>query len=784
MNDKLNQTGIKDTTIGDNAQISIEQKIILPSVPKQVTENPHNLPNSGVAQFVGRDDVLTQLDQQLQQNDRVAISTLTGMGGIGKSELALQYGWQEWPKQTYRGGICWLNVADSDPGLSILSFAQIHLGLTLPEEGELVERVRFIWQGWLKNKKDQTLIIFDDVRDYQQIKDYLPPQANQRFKVIITTRNQQIASNFSLIDVKVLSPEKALELLAVFLSEAVANDRQTAQELCAWLGYLPLAIELVGQYGKYMQSSLAEILEQLKAQRLDNESLQVTQNALMTAQRGVAAAFELSWTQLSASSQLAGQLLSLFAESAISQDLILALFEVGSPQPPLKRGAIEEESLKRGAIERVFPTFSKWFSKPKVEPIPELNLPIATKADLRHLVNLNLLKDLGENNYELHTLIRHYLRDKLEISEVKETAKKAYGAVMVKVAQTIKQTLTLEDVAILDPLIDHLKIVAEELNQWLEDEDLDWPFLGLGLFYRAQGFYNEAIPYFEQCLSLSEQRFGTNHPIVATSLNNLALLYKTQGKYAETEPLYQRSLAIDEKFYGENHPEIATDLNNLAALYESQGKYAEAEPLFLRSLAIMEKQLGENHPDVATSLNNLAALYKSQGKYAEAEPLFLRSLAIREKQLGENHPDVAQSLNNLAVLYDSQGKYAEAETLRLRCLEIERKTLGENHPQFATSLNNLAGLYESQGKYEEAEPLYLRSLAIREKQLGENHPQFATSLNNLAGLYESQGKYAEAEPLYQRAIAIFLEKLGENHPNTQTVTMNYDRMLANFPTTN
>ena len=44
---------------------------------------------------MGRDDVLTQLDQQLQQSDRVAISTLTGMGGIGKSELALQYGWQE-----------------------------------------------------------------------------------------------------------------------------------------------------------------------------------------------------------------------------------------------------------------------------------------------------------------------------------------------------------------------------------------------------------------------------------------------------------------------------------------------------------------------------------------------------------------------------------------------------------------------------------------------------------------------------------------------------------------
>jgi tetratricopeptide (TPR) repeat protein len=324
----------------------------------------------------------------------------------------------------------------------------------------------------------------------------------------------------------------------------------------------------------------------------------------MTAQRGVAAAFELSWTQLSASSQLAGQLLSLFAESAIAQDLILALFEVGSPQPPLKRGAIEEESLKRGAIERVFPTFSKWFSKPKVEPIPELNLPIATKADLRHLVNLNLLKDLGENNYELHTLIRHYLRDKLEASEVMETAKQAYCVVMVNVAKNIKQTLTLEDIAIIEPFIDHLKIAAEELNQWLEDEDLYWPFYGLSTFHRAQGFYNQAVPSFEQCLSLSEQRFGPKHPKVATSLNNLASLYKSQGKYEEAEPLYLRSLAIIEKQLGENHSLVATSLNNLAALYESQGKYEEAEPLYQRVIAIFLATLGKNHPNTQNVTRN------------------------------------------------------------------------------------------------------------------------------------------------------------------------------------
>jgi tetratricopeptide (TPR) repeat protein len=731
MNDKLNQTGIKDTTIGDHAQISIEQKIILPSVSKQVKENPHNLPNSGVAQFVGRAEVLAQLDQQLQQNDRVAISTLTGMGGIGKSELALQYAWQEWPKQTYRGGICWLNVADSDPGLSILSFAQIHLGLTLPEEGELVERVRFVWQGWLKNKKDQTLIIFDDVRDYQQVKDYLPPQADQRFKVIITTRLKELSAKVQTLHVDILQPEAALDLLRSYVTDGRIDDQiEQANLLCRDLGYLPLALELVARLLRRRTNwTIAKIREKLAENGLADQSLIKNPkfDSAMTAERGIKAAFDLSWQELNnePNAQKLAMYLSLFALSPFPKILIDLLF------PEADEDEIEE-----------------WLTD--------------------SLVYLNLVKPLGNSWYELHTLIRHYLRDKLEASEVKETAKKVYCAVMVNVAKTIKQTLTLEDVARIDPLIDHLKVAAEELNQWVDDEDLGWPFYGLSTFYRAQGFYNQAIPYFEQCLSLSEQRFGPNYPTVASSLNNLGSLYESQGKYEEAEPLFLRSLAIREKQLGENHPDVASSLNNLAGLYDSQGKYAEAEPLYRRSLVIWEKQSGENHPDVATSLNNLALLYKTQGKYAEAEPLYRRSLAIREKQLGEDHPDVATSLNNLALLYKTQGKYAEAEPLYRRSLAIREKQLGENHPEVANSLNNLAGLYYSQGKYAEAEPLYKRSLAIWEKQSGENHPLVATSLNNLAELYRVQGKYEEAEPLYRRSLSIDEKVYGENHPDVAT----------------
>ncbi|MFM6814558.1 MAG: NB-ARC domain-containing protein, partial [Dolichospermum sp.] len=135
---------------------------------------------------------------------------LTGMGGIGKSELALQYAQQEYKKNTYLGGIAWLNVADSDVGTSILSFAQFHLGLTLPTEGILEERVRFCWQNWFKNEKDESLIIFDDVREYKQIKAYLPPQTENRFKVIITTRNNNLSATIQTLQLPILGQDAAL----------------------------------------------------------------------------------------------------------------------------------------------------------------------------------------------------------------------------------------------------------------------------------------------------------------------------------------------------------------------------------------------------------------------------------------------------------------------------------------------------------------------------------------------------------------------------------------------
>jgi tetratricopeptide (TPR) repeat protein len=112
----------------------------------------------------------------------------------------------------------------------------------------------------------------------------------------------------------------------------------------------------------------------------------------------------------------------------------------------------------------------------------------------------------------------------------------------------------------------------------------------------------------------------------------------TQGRYTDAEPFNKRALAIYEKALGPDHPLVATSLNNLAGLYNNQGRYAEAEPLYKRALAIQEKALGPEHSSVATTMNNLAELYRNQGRYNDAEALRQSMLAIIDDT---DHPQLA-----------------------------------------------------------------------------------------------------------------------------------------------
>ncbi len=153
----------------------------------------------------------------------------------------------------------------------------------------------------------------------------------------------------------------------------------------------------------------------------------------------------------------------------------------------------------------------------------------------------------------------------------KDFLKRAFVNRLVPIAKRIPQTPTIDVIESVRVDIPHLE-EASLHTTWLNDDDCGWPFTGLARFYEAQSLFEDAERCSQQCLAVSETRFGANHPDTATSLNNLALLYESQGKYDRAEPLLQQALEIHEQQLGADHPDPATSLHNLAGLYKSQGK--------------------------------------------------------------------------------------------------------------------------------------------------------------------------------------------------------------------
>ncbi|MFM6520362.1 MAG: tetratricopeptide repeat protein, partial [Microcystis panniformis] len=199
----------------------------------------------------------------------------------------------------------------------------------------------------------------------------------------------------------------------------------------------------------------------------------------MTAERGLKAAFNLSWDELNSApeAQILALYLSLFALAPFPKEMILDLF-------PDEDGDTVEE----------------WLTD-------------------------SLVQDKGDGWHEIHPLLRRYFRDKLEASPHAEPAKRRYCEIMAKKSAEMPYNPTVEIVKEFTPFLPHLQASVKEYPQYIADEDLFWSYTGLAWYYEGQGLYATAEPYYQDCLTATRTHLGDNHPDVAQSLNNLALLY-------------------------------------------------------------------------------------------------------------------------------------------------------------------------------------------------------------------------------------------------------------------
>jgi len=687
--------------------------------------------------FTGREGILEALHTHLHMEQVVALTqsyALRGLGGIGKTQIALEYTYQHALEYS---AIFWIEAETIEHVMSsMLRIAEL---LQLPERQEAdQQRIVAAVQRWLSTHS-QWLLIWDNVEDLELLHHLLPPA--RQGAALVTTRHQALGTLaqgmdlapmgreegmlFVLRRAKVLGPEATSEWMHQF-AVSMPTEYTAAEKLVAAMGGLPLALDQAGAYIEETGCSVSAYLQRYEQQR-----------ARLLERRGVLAGdhpHSVTATFLLVSKRIE-------REQSAAADLlhVCAL---------LYAEAIPEELFVVGAA-YLGPELASLATDPC-----QLDQVIAV------LRSLSLVQRQPETRtLSMHRLVQAVLREQMSEPERAEWLRRVIAAL-----NAVFPDVTHEAWGQCERLLPHVLACATAIPDQGGNQDLAEVLRKAADYLLERAWYDQAELLYERALRIWKQRGGSEHPEAIHSLNRLARICFEHAQFEQSEALYQRALRIGERALGPECLEVAYALNGLGILYARQGKYEQAEPLLQQALCIRKQVSGPEHPDLAASFNNLAMLYALQGKEEQAEALYQQALCIREKALESEHPFLAYPLHGLALLYAEQGKEEQAEALYQQALCIREKALGPEHPLLAYPLNDLAKLYTEQSKYEEAKPLYQRALHIWEQALGPEHPQVAHPLNNLAALYAAQGKYEQAERFFQRALTLREQHLGQHHP--------------------
>jgi hypothetical protein len=368
--------------------------------------------------FVGRSDDLQALHTALRMREPVGIrpAGLTGMGGIGKTQLAVEYVYRH--RSDYPGGIFWVNAAET----LAQGLAQVGARLRLEARGEPLDRQLQVAFEELSRRPD-ALLIFDNLDDPAQLTFPVgsePSPLTLGCRILFTTRQRDLGP-FRPIEVSVLPEEPALQLLLRHPSRHAVRDdpthpeRHEAEAICRLLGWLPLALELAGAFlGKRSTVPLADYRQRLQAEgclsTLDSEIKHLPRIYLPQVHvAAVAVTLKTQWDVLTQDQDGEAQLLlrvaGQFPEAAVVPAGTLGLF--AGVSHATSTGYVS--SMERG---------------------------------LERLYDVRLVEGLHANRVRLHPLVREFAAALTPLSETPEFRHDCAQ----RVARAFEDFATLEDV--------------------------------------------------------------------------------------------------------------------------------------------------------------------------------------------------------------------------------------------------------------------------------------------------------------------------------------------------
>ncbi|MFF3324545.1 FxSxx-COOH system tetratricopeptide repeat protein, partial [Streptomyces sp. NPDC002889] len=625
--------------------------------------------------FTGRETVIDDLRSRLLAKRHIAVQALHGSGGIGKTQIAVEYA------HRFAGQydvVWWVDAEKVDQLPQTYADLAARLDVARPEAGteanarNAMQRLRTL---------DRWLIILDNAEDRDKLEEWLPEGTGH---VLITSRNSAWQLTVPGLPLDVFSRQDSLAYLNGRLP---ALEPEQANSLADALGDLPLALaQAVGVLTAGMPLARYR-------QLLDTKTAKVLAH-------GDPPGYPAS---LKATVTIATERLNVSHRDAIA---LLCLLSFLGPDP--------------------IPTPWLADARSRLTTIPgDHNDLMWPQSAIEPLARFGLTR-VEHETVQIHRLTQAIVRDQARKGDTAEIHDDL--AVLLSAAdpgnpqlpQTWPRWATLTS---------HLTAARHTIGA---HPDLRPTLLNAARYLIQSGQPRAAHDLTHALYQSWATGLGEDHPDTLHSAEALVDALYDLGRYSEARRRVEDTLERRRRVLGDDHPDTLQSAHDLANTLHNFGLRAEARRMHEDTLERRRRLLGEDHPETLRSAHDLANALDDLGLRAEARRLDEDTLERRRRVLGEDHPDTLQSAHSLAVTLHDLGLHAEARRMHEDTLERRRRLLGEDHPETLHSAHNLAVTLHDLGLHAEARRLDEDTLERRRRVLGEDHPDTLQSAHSLA----------------------------------------------------